>query len=107
MPNAPRTACEVCKPGRAGKNGRCEVCASTQTPNSAKMACVDLPEGKPVWKEEWFWGAMSCVGAMAVGLSSLAYKKNTEAKGKAREDPEVQTSEQSVVITNRAKKVVL
>ena len=103
MPNAPRTACEVCKPGRAGKNGRCEVCASTQTPNSAKIACVDLPEDKPVWKEEWFWGAMSCVGgAMAVGLSTLAYKKN-----KAREDPEVQTSEQSVVITKTSKKLVL
>ena len=78
-------------------------CASTQTPNSAKMACVDLPEDKPVWKEEWFWGAMSCVGgAMAVGLSTLAYKKN-----KAREDPEVQTSEQSVVITKTSKKLVL
>jgi hypothetical protein len=71
---------------------------------------VDLPEDKPVWKEGWFWSAMGFVGVMAVGPSSLAYrayKKNTEAKDKAREDPEVQTSEQSVVITNRAKKVVL
>jgi hypothetical protein len=46
---------------------------------------------------------MSCVGgAMAVGLSTLAYKKN-----KAREDPEVQTSERAVVITKASKKVVL
>jgi hypothetical protein len=69
---------------------------------------VDLPEDKPVWKEEWFWGAMSCVGgAMAVGLSTLAYKKNTEAKDKAREDFGVQTSERGVVITKFSTKAVV
>ena len=114
MPNAPQTACEICKAGRAGKNGRCEECASTQTPNSAKTACVDLPimEDKPVWKEEWFWGAMSFVGAMALGLFSFAFKKNTETKDGAREDPEAQiTPERSVVITKasnaRLKKCVV
>jgi hypothetical protein len=80
------------------------------------MACVDQ-EDTPVWKEEWFWGAMSCVGgAMALGLSK-AYKKNTEAKDKAREDPDVQTSEredptlqipeQGVVIAKTSNKLIL
>jgi hypothetical protein len=68
---------------------------------------VDLPEDKPIWKEEWFWGAMSFVGAMALGLFSLTYKKNTQAKDEACEDPEVQTSEQSAVITKTSKKLVL
>jgi hypothetical protein len=67
---------------------------------------VDLPEEKPVWKEGWFWGAMSFVGIMAVGFSCLTYKKNTEAKDKACEDPEVQTPEQSGV-TKTATKIVL
>ena len=65
---------------------------------------MDLPEDKPIWKEEWFWGAMSFVGAMALGLFSFAFKKNTETKDEAREDPEAQiTPERGVVITRTSK----
>jgi hypothetical protein len=71
------------------------------------MACVDLPEEEPVWKKEWFWGAMSFVGAMALGLFSLTYKKGTEAKDRAREDPEVQIPEQGVVIAKTSKKLII
>jgi hypothetical protein len=72
-------------------------------------ACVDLPitDDKPVWKTEWFWGAMSFVGAMALGLFSLTFRKNTETKDEARGDPEVQIPEQSVVIAKTSKKLII
>jgi hypothetical protein len=47
---------------------------------------------------------MSFVGAMALGLFSFAFKKNTETKDEAREDPEAQiTPERGGVITRTSK----
>jgi hypothetical protein len=67
-PSADETSCESCKAGRAGRNGLCHECEEEHIPNLQRTECTK-PAARPVWKEEWFWGAMSVVLMVVFAVS--------------------------------------
>merc|ERR1711865_1224875 len=101
-----------CRVGFAGKNGRCEACNPNEVPNLTATEC-EAKVATPVWKEDWFWGAMGVMIALVAAsggkLAHMSCTRHQKEMLKSSQNIETNTGSgiRNLAISKQNKKTII